>query len=210
MLRSEKFLLPTCTHLLQRLRNTMAVVTQDPVLFRGTLRSNLDPFEECEDDSVFWHVLDMTCLSAHVRQNGGLDMQMADQGDNLSHGQRQLVSVARALLRKRKVMLLDEATSSLDMESEALVLAAVAEHAQHATVIQVAHRLEALVGCTRILVLDQGLARECASPSTLLADPTSLLSCMVASAGGEEEKLRTILLMGRAKEEAGNAKLSMV
>jgi ABC-type multidrug transport system fused ATPase/permease subunit len=175
---------------LQQLRGNISVVSQDPVLFAGTLRSNLDPFHEIADDAPLWHILQITQLASHVESHGGLDMEMAEQGDNLSHGQRQLVSIGRALLRRRKVMLLDEATSSLDLHSEALVLNAVSEHAGGATVIQVAHRLEALQGCTRILVLESGLPKECAPPSVLLDDPGSLLSRMVASAGGNAEALR--------------------
>jgi ATP-binding cassette subfamily C (CFTR/MRP) protein 1 len=192
---------------LQQLRANISVVSQDPVLFSGTLRSNLDPFHELEDDSALWHVLDITQLSAHVHAHGGLYMEMAEQGDNLSHGQRQLVSVARALLRKRKVMLLDEATSSLDLESEGLVMKAVTAHAHGATVIQVAHRLEALEGCTRILVLESGLPKECAPPSVLLEDPSSLLSRMVAAAGGDPRVLR--LKLTQAEREGGERETRM-
>ena len=181
---------------LRQLRSNVSVVSQDPVLFASTLRGNLDPFDECPDDAALWSALEMTGLKQLAQAHGGLSMEMAEQGENLSHGQRQLVAVARALLRRRKVLLLDEATSALDMESEALVLSAVAKFSADCTVIQVAHRLEALVGSSRILVLDKGCAQECAAPAALLSDPASMLSRMVSAAGADADLLRTLLVVG--------------
>lgn len=121
---------------LSRLRSALSVVSQDPVIFSGTIRRNLDPFDQRTDQDL-WRALESASLQAYVEAQGGLQAQVADLGENLSVGQRQLVCVARALLRRRKFLILDEATSSLDALTERMVMRAVALEASNATILQV-------------------------------------------------------------------------
>ncbi|KAL1469603.1 hypothetical protein MTO96_040985 [Rhipicephalus appendiculatus] len=131
-----------CNLSLRRLRSAIAVIPQDPSLFCGTLRENLDP-QGSKSDTELWCALRKVGLEEFARSNqGGLSFLIAEKGENLSAGQRQLVSFARALLRGTKILVLDEATSQMDQDTDRRVQTTLRESFSHCTLITVAHRID--------------------------------------------------------------------
>ncbi|KAG0436910.1 hypothetical protein HPB47_017701, partial [Ixodes persulcatus] len=168
---------------LHDLRLKMTIIPQDPVLFAGTLRWNLDPFNKHPDEAV-WKALEQAHLKDFVSsQESGLDCDIAEGGDNLSAGQRQLVCLARALLRQSKVLVLDEATSSVDLETERLVKETTRAEFHSTTVITIAHKLHTVMDCDQILVLSAGEIVEQGSPADLLKIKDGLFFKMARDAG---------------------------
>eukprot|EP00961_Rhodomonas_salina_P229440 3100811-Rhodomonas_salina.1 len=183
---------------LRKLRGAVSVVSQEPVIFAGTVRQNLDPFNE-HSDAALWEVVDGGGMRELVEDKGGLGGKVAELGVNLSIGQRQLLCAARGLLRRCKVLLLDEATASLDDDNEQRVLRAIHAQAKDASVVHVAHRLTSLLWCNRVLVMGHGKKLEEGSPAQLAGNPDSQLSSMLRGAGtggedGDSGKLRAQLL----------------
>ncbi|XP_064079533.1 multidrug resistance-associated protein 1-like [Macrobrachium nipponense] len=159
------------------------IFSQDPVLFSGTLRMNLDPFSRYEDTKV-WSALEQAHLKEFVSGlTSGLQHEVAEGGENLSVGQRQLVCLARALLRKSRVLVLDEATAAVDLETDDLIQQTIRREFSDCTVITIAHRLNTIMDSTRVLVLAHGEIKEFDSPSTLLANKNSLFYGMAKDAG---------------------------
>ncbi|XP_040070390.1 multidrug resistance-associated protein 1 [Ixodes scapularis] len=168
---------------LHDLRLKMTIIPQDPVLFAGTLRWNLDPFDEHSDDAV-WKALEQAHLKEHVVGEGlGLDYDIAEGGDNLSAGQRQLVCLARALLRQSKVLILDEATSSVDLATDQLVKETIHSEFQSTTMITIAHKLHTVMDCDKILVLAAGEVLEQGTPKELLEIKNGHFFTMARDAG---------------------------
>ncbi|KAF9948009.1 hypothetical protein BGZ70_002404 [Mortierella alpina] len=167
------------------LRSHIAIIPQDPVLFQGTFRYNLDPLEKHTEQEL-WQVLETSDLKAYVQaQEGGLDAMVSAQGENLSVGQRQLVCLSRALLAKSKVVVLDEATASVDMATDALIQKAIRVDFATSTVVTVAHRINTIIDYDRILVMNKGQLAEYDSAYNLLSNPDSIFSRMVAETGAQ-------------------------
>lgn len=158
---------------LNALRSRVSIVPQDPVLFAGSVRLNMDPFGQHDDLSVS-EALRMVGISGI-----GLADQVEDGGQNLSVGQRQMLCIARALLADARIILLDEATAAIDVESDAVIQKAIRTHFANATCLTVAHRLNTILDSDRILVLDHGRVAEFDSPSALLARPGSFFKELV-------------------------------
>ncbi|XP_060758138.1 multidrug resistance-associated protein 1 isoform X2 [Neoarius graeffei] len=154
---------------LHELRSRITIIPQDPVLFSGSLRMNLDPFNGYSDEEV-WKALELAHLKSFVSGlQDKLNHECSEGGENLSLGQRQLVCLARALLRKTKILVLDEATAAVDMETDKLIQSTIRTQFEECTVLTIAHRLNTIMDYTRVLVLDKGQMVEFDSPSNLLA-----------------------------------------
>nr|QNH67948.1 ATP-binding cassette transporter subfamily C member 1 X9 [Brachionus plicatilis] len=168
---------------LHDLRKKLTIIPQDPVLFSGSLRMNLDPFEEYSDDQI-WMALDDAHLKSFVQElDKKLDFECSEGGENLSVGQRQLICLARALLRKTKILVLDEATASIDHNTDDLIQATIRSQFKDCTVLTIAHRLNTIMDSTRIMVLDKGRIVEFDSPEKLLFNKDSLFFSMAYSVG---------------------------
>ena len=164
---------------LQKLRRSITIIPQDPVLFSSTLRFNLDPSKEHPDQRI------LECLQLAGLGDAGsdLDMEVQERGENFSVGQRQLICLARALLRSSKLLVLDEATAAVDPDTDAVVQRTVREHFQGCTVVTIAHRLNTVLDSDRVLVLEAGRVKEIGTPNQLLDDSNSALFSLAAHAG---------------------------
>ncbi|KAJ0033820.1 hypothetical protein NQD34_000927 [Periophthalmus magnuspinnatus] len=153
---------------LHDLRSRLTIIPQDPVLFSGTVRMNLDPYETCSD-SALWDVLQLSHLtSPPCVQGPPKKRDLGNQREDLSVGQRQLLCLARALLRKSRVLVLDEATAAVDLETDRLIQSTIRTHFRECTVLTIAHRLNTILDYSRVVVMDQGSVVEMAPPAVLL------------------------------------------
>jgi ATP-binding cassette subfamily C (CFTR/MRP) protein 5 len=172
---------------LSELRSKIGIIPQNPVLFSGTIRSNVDPFNQYSDDQI-WIALGKCGLRESVDgMPGQLDATVAEYGENLSSGMRQMLVLGRALLRQCKVLLLDEATSSVDFETDKEIQRTLREAFAGCTILTIAHRINTIMDSDKILVMKDGLAAEFAPPDQLLADDTSAFSEIVRHAEAEHE-----------------------
>ncbi|XP_076024056.1 ATP-binding cassette sub-family C member 3 isoform X2 [Genypterus blacodes] len=154
---------------LHDLRSKLTIIPQEPVLFSGSLRMNLDPFESYSEDEL-WKALEHSHLHKFVsNQPAKLELECSEGGENLSVGQRQLVCLARALLRKTRILILDEATAAIDLETDDLIQSTIRSQFEDCTVFTIAHRLNTIMDYTRVLVLDKGQIAEFDTPTNLLA-----------------------------------------
>lgn len=161
------------------LRLNLSIIPQDPVIFSNTVRYNLDPFKTCSDEEL-WDVLKKVKMGEVVAMLAkGLDEQVAEGGENFSQGQRQLLCIARALLRKPKILVMDEATASIDNSTDAAIQEMIRENFKTATVLTIAHRLNTITDSDRILVLDDGRIVEYDSPQALLDKDEGFFKSMV-------------------------------
>ncbi|XP_046388552.1 multidrug resistance-associated protein 1-like [Ischnura elegans] len=168
---------------LHTLRGRLTIIPQDPVLFSGTLRMNLDPFEK-HSDAEIWIALEHAHLKVFVKGlPAGLQHEVAEGGENLSVGQRQLICLARALLRKTKVLILDEATAAIDLETDELIQMTIREEFKECTILTIAHRLNTIMDSDRVIVLDKGRIVEFDSPTNLLSRKNSVFYEMAKDAG---------------------------
>ncbi|NXK25049.1 MRP2 protein, partial [Arenaria interpres] len=167
---------------LHDLRQNLTIIPQDPVLFTGTLRMNLDPFDQYTDEEV-WKALELAHLKTYVQAlPEGLLHLVSEGGENLSVGQRQLVCLARALLRKAKILILDEATAAVDLETDHLIQTTIRSEFADCTVLTIAHRLHTIMDSNRVLVLQAGRIAEYDSPEELLKKQ-GVFSSMAKDAG---------------------------
>uniref|UniRef100_A0A1I8GNJ2 ABC-type glutathione-S-conjugate transporter n=1 Tax=Macrostomum lignano TaxID=282301 RepID=A0A1I8GNJ2_9PLAT len=168
---------------LHSLRSALTILPQEPTVFSGSLRSNLDPFDERTDEEL-WAALDAAHLSSWARGlSAGLAHECGEGGTNLSVGQRQLVCLARALMRRSRLLVLDEATAAVDLETDSLIMATVRQQFADSTVIIIAHRLATIMDSDRVMVLDSGRVREFAPPRDLLAKQDSYFHFLAKEAG---------------------------
>lgn len=179
------------------LRKVLGIIPQAPVLFSGTVRFNLDPFNE-HNDADLWESLERAHLKDVIRRNSlGLDAEVSEAGENFSVGQRQLLSLARALLRRSKILVLDEATAAVDVRTDALIQKTIREEFKSCTMLIIAHRLNTIIDCDRILLLDSGQVLEYDTPEVLLEKEGSAFSRMVQSTGAANaEYLRSLVIGG--------------
>uniref|UniRef100_A0A3B3TXC5 ABC-type glutathione-S-conjugate transporter n=1 Tax=Poecilia latipinna TaxID=48699 RepID=A0A3B3TXC5_9TELE len=154
---------------LHDLRSRITIIPQDPVLFSGSLRMNLDPFDTYTDEEI-WSSLELAHLKTFVSDlPDKLNYECSEGGENLSLGQRQLVCLARALLRKTKILVLDEATAAVDLETDTLIQSTIRTQFEHCTVLTIAHRLNTIMDYTRVIVMDRGHVSEMDSPANLIS-----------------------------------------
>ena len=168
-------------------RKRVSVIPQDPFLFSGTLRYNLDPFDEFTGEDL-WSALD----KAHLRRmvTSLPDQLMAsveEDGLNFSTGERQLLCLARAILRKNKIILIDEATANVDMHTDALVQRAIRTHFSDCSVLTIAHRIETIIDSDRIVILDKGRIVAADNPHLMLQDEDSYLSAFLSQLAPETQ-----------------------
>ena len=165
---------------LHTLRSRISIIPQDPVLFTGTLRFNLDP-TEIHGDGALWKSLELAHLKDHVTSNlsDGLNSQVTEGGSNFSVGQRQLICLARALLRKSKILILDEATAAVDQATDNLIQTTIRTEFANCTVLTIAHRLNTIMDSDRVAVFKDGQLEELDTPSHLLQLDGSSFKAMV-------------------------------
>uniref|UniRef100_A0A6Q2YPB9 ATP-binding cassette sub-family C member 5 n=1 Tax=Esox lucius TaxID=8010 RepID=A0A6Q2YPB9_ESOLU len=163
------------------LRSKLSIIPQEPVLFSGTVRSNLDPFFQYTEEQI-WDALERTHMKECVSQLPlKLESEVVENGENFSVGERQLLCVARVLLRQCKVLILDEATAAMDSETDSLIQETIRNAFQDCTTLTIAHRLHTVLSCDRIMVLNQGQVVEFDEPSKLLANENSRFCAMLAA-----------------------------
>ncbi|XP_042517058.1 ABC transporter C family member 3-like [Macadamia integrifolia] len=164
---------------LHDLRSRLSIIPQEPTMFEGTLRNNLDPLEEYTDEQI-WEALDKCQLGDEVRnKEGKLDSTVTENGENWSMGQRQLVSLGRVLLKRSKVLILDEATASVDTKTDYLIQQTLREHFSGSTVITIAHRITSILDTDMVLLLDNGIVLEYDAPTKLLEIKSSSFAKLV-------------------------------
>ena len=158
------------------------MIPQDPVLFQASLRDNIDPLGQSSQEEL-WRVVRESNLEEKVRADTrGLDMLVEAEGENFSVGEKQLICLARALVRRPKILLLDEATASLDLRTDHLIQTTIMTAFNSCTVLTIAHRLNTVMEYDKIMVLDQGQLLECDTPDNLLASG-GVFAEMAKSAG---------------------------
>ncbi|XP_029387254.1 multidrug resistance-associated protein 7 isoform X3 [Mus pahari] len=165
---------------LAELRSQLAVIPQEPFLFSGTIRENLDP-QGLHEDRALWQALEQCHLSEVAVAMGGLDGELGERGRNLSLGQRQLLCLARALLTDAKILCIDEATASVDQVTDQLLQQTISKRFANKTVLTIAHRLNTILNSDRVLVLQAGRVVELDSPSALRNRPHSLFQQLLHS-----------------------------
>ena len=176
---------------LRELRSSISIIPQEPILFSGSIRHNLDPFNQHKDEFI-WAALNSVQLKKLVAEmDGGLEASVAEGGHNFSAGQRQLICLARAILRHNKILVLDEATANVDPETDAFIQKTIREMFGNCTVITIAHRLNTIMDSDRVLVLDSSQVREYDEPHTLL-QRGGYLANMVLNTGTNAQRLRDI------------------
>uniref|UniRef100_A0A670YR97 ATP binding cassette subfamily C member 4 (PEL blood group) n=1 Tax=Pseudonaja textilis TaxID=8673 RepID=A0A670YR97_PSETE len=171
---------------LHDLRKKISIIPQEPTLFTGTMRKNLDPFNEYSDEDL-WNSLEEVQLKEAIEDlPDKLETQLAESGSNFSVGQRQLVCLARAILKKNKILIIDEATANVDSRTDELIQKTIREKFAQCTVLTIAHRLNTIIDSDRIMVLDLGRLKEYDEPYILLQEKESLFYKMVQQLGKAE------------------------
>ena len=175
---------------LKSLRSRVTCIPQDPILFSGTIRDNLDPFLAHNDEDLWFaleHVQLKKFVSAH--EDGlGLMTPVKEYGSNFSAGQRQMLCLARALLRETKIVCLDEATASVDNESDLLMQKVISQEFKDKTVLTIAHRINTIIESNKVLCMSSGKVLSYDTPAKLLEDPSSIFAQLVLETGEASAK----------------------
>ncbi|KAI7905777.1 uncharacterized protein BX663DRAFT_500876 [Cokeromyces recurvatus] len=197
------------------LRSNLTIIPQDPILFSGSLRSNLDPFDEFDDDDILAalrrvelipseddvDVPEASDQHSHEELNANiftdLETPVSEGGLNFSQGQRQLICLARALLKRNRIVFMDEATASVDFETDEAIQKTIASEFADCTILCIAHRLRTIMEYDKILVLDQGEIIEFANPLELLNIPDSIFNKMCENSGEYE----TLVALAKRKHQ---------
>lgn len=186
---------------LNNLRSKLSIIPQDPVLFKGTIRKNLDPFGE-QSDEALWEVLWRAKIIAKAEIDSvklqkdeadlhkfHLDQNVDTDGENFSLGEKQLIAFARALVRGSKVLILDEATSSVDYATDSKLQSAIIEEFANCTILCIAHRLKTILNYDRIIVMDKGSIVEFDTPRNLYNSPNSIFRLMCEKSGVQRDEI---------------------
>ncbi|KAI8905687.1 P-loop containing nucleoside triphosphate hydrolase protein [Powellomyces hirtus] len=174
---------------LNDLRSNIAIIPQEPVLFVGTIRSNLDPFGKCTDEEI-WKALDSVQLGDKIRDMPAkLDSEVIENGKNFSLGLRQCVCIARAILSKSKILVLDEATAAIDSRTDAMLQETIKTSFADLTVLTIAHRLNTIIEADRVLVLDAGQILEFDEPKVLLDREGGDFRSLLEQTGPDEYRM---------------------
>ena len=159
---------------LDKLRNNLTIIPQDPALMEGTLRYNIDPLDKCSDNDII-RIMEKIGFDYIIKRNNqGLQQEIAEGGSNLSVGEKQLICITRAILRKSKIIIMDEATASIDYKTEEMIQKAISDLLNDSTFITIAHRIKTIINYDKILTLDNGRIVDYDSPKNLLNDKTTL------------------------------------
>ncbi|KAM9900257.1 hypothetical protein OXX69_009148, partial [Metschnikowia pulcherrima] len=181
------------------LRHKLSIIPQDAQVFEGSIRSNLDP-TGCYSDEQLWRALELSHLKEHVLRmyedrdkessdiESALDVIMSEGGSNLSVGQRQLMCLARALLIPSAILVLDEATAAVDVETDRVLQQTIRSEFKDRTILTIAHRLNTIMDSDRIVVLEQGQIAEFDSPENLLKRKDSLFYSLSKEGGFVEDE----------------------
>ncbi|KAL3531457.1 hypothetical protein ACH5RR_010779 [Cinchona calisaya] len=173
---------------LHDLRSRFGIIPQEPVLFEGTVRSNIDPVGQYSDEEI-WKSLDRCQLKEVVSAKPEkLDSLVVDNGENWSVGQRQLLCLGRVMLKRSRLLFMDEATASVDSQTDGVIQKIIREDFSSCTIISIAHRIPTVMDCDRVLVIDAGRAKEFDKPSTLLEKP-SLFGALVQEYANRSSEL---------------------
>jgi len=173
---------------LRKLRSHITLIPQEPFLFSTDIRRNLDPFDEHSDEEV-WDVLKAVSLESQVREfEGQLQHKLTDNGGNLSQGTRQLICMGRALLRHSKIIIMDEATASVDSSTDNAIQRMIVSNFSYATVLTIAHRINTIMNSDRVAVLDQGVVVEYDSPTALLQKGDGHFASLVSQMNADESQ----------------------
>ena len=164
---------------LDYLRSRITVIPQDPALFTGTLRFNMDPEGRVSDERILEVMRQAQLNDLLAKDSLGLHQQVADGGNNLSSGEKQLICICRAILRASKVVILDEATANIDVVTESKIQNLIDSEFKGSTMITIAHRLNTIIKSDRVMVLSYGQIIEFDSPTSLMNDPASEFSCLL-------------------------------
>ncbi|ETV96882.1 hypothetical protein H310_10158 [Aphanomyces invadans] len=168
---------------LKRLRSSLAIIPQNPVLFKGTLRNYMDPFDEFSDDQL-WDALRKVNLTDRIRvSDDKLEQHVEENGENFSVGERQMLCMARALLRNAKIVVLDEATAAIDHATDQLLQKVIREEFASSTVLTIAHRLDTVLDYHRIFVFDAGRLVQCDTPAALVKQERGIFYDMITEGG---------------------------
>jgi len=173
---------------INKLRSKITIIPQDPTMFTGSLRMNIDPCKKSSDEEII-SLLKKAGLDSLISQKEkkegeeqtfGLNYQVEENGKNLSSGEKQLICICRAILRKNKVIILDEATANIDLNTEQKIQALIKEEFAECTVITIAHRLQTIIESDQILMLSEGTVQEFGSPEELMQDRDSRFNQLIA------------------------------